>query len=375
MIILDERKSLVPLLESNGFGVFDFFENHTVMDMQSFASLELRRRHEFLLVDTQTVLNHPESMESFKSVLNTCLCAIFFHDHSNVLAQEWVKNQGGFLNKIIGEYSLPMPQLGWTILSNQIQFFWSLLDEQKKLQKHLAQFSSELDEVLQNAELEMVKAKKIHETLVPRRREEIKGVTFSTKYAAGDGGGGEFYDLIQTSSKIYQILLSGSSYLISSAVMGILEKHKNNVFDPFSFIKDSLAEIETISSSKKKRIPFHLVVLELDTATLEMKSLTESKADLYSQTNGLHLLERDMTYQLNKGEILVVFSPGFIFNWKEVYPNEELNTFLKLHETRSVNDLIDELFIRLKETSSDKFLKRDATLVIMEVNRHGIYKV
>src|SRR5690606_11849978 len=115
----------------------------------------------------------------------------FIHDHSNEKAQAWVTNEGAFLPKIIGEYSLPMSQLHWTILSNQLQFIWTLLEDQKKLQKHMVQFSLELDQVLQNAEVEMNKAKKINEVLVPRRKEEIKGITFSNKYLAGDGGGGE----------------------------------------------------------------------------------------------------------------------------------------------------------------------------------------
>ncbi len=375
MIILDERKFLTKELESKGFEVFDFYENHQVMDLKSFNALELKRRGEFLLVDTQTLLNHPEGQETFKSVMNTFLGAVFFHEHSNEKAQSWVQNEGAFLTKIIGEYSLPMPQLNWTILSNQMQFFWNLIEDQRKLQKHMAQFSVELDQVLQNAEVEMTKAKKIHEALVPRRNDEIKGVLFTNKYAAGDGGGGEFYDLLQTPSKVFQILVSSQSYLISSAILGILGQHREKDFNADAFLKDALSEIETINGAKKKKSAVDLMILELDLGTLNLKVHSDSKAELYSQMNGKLNLKKDQHYQLAKGEKVIVFSTGFLFNWSEGHSEKDLFNFLKNHQKASSNELMSEFFIQLKEGHKETFLQKDATVVMMEVNRHGIHKV
>jgi hypothetical protein len=374
MIILDERNYLYKELASKGFMVFDFFENTQILDMKAFTSLELKRRGDFLLVDTETILNHPEFQETFKVVLNTFMGTVFFHDHSNQRAQEWVKNEGAFLTKIIGEYSLPMPQLSWTILSNQLQFFWTLLEDQKKLQKHMVQFSLELDEVLQNTEEEMVRAKKIHELFVPRRSEEIKGVSFANKYAAGDGGGGEFYDLIQTPTKVYQIMVSSQSYLISSAILGIISQEKEKDFNPLTFIRDALVEVETINSAKKKKSQFDLLVLELDLVTLKLACLTDSKAEFYSQKGKLEI-NKESPYWIEKGEKVIVFSSGFIFNWNEERPDKNLSEFVKANQKLSLNELMSELFFQLKEVKTGNFLKKDATLVMMEVNRHGIHKV
>lgn len=375
MIILDERNFLSPELTSKGFEVFDFFENHTVMDMKSFLSLELKRRGEFLLVDTETLLKHPELQENFKTLLNTFLGAVFFHDHSNVKAQDWVKNEGSFLPKIIGEYSLPMAQLSWTILSNQLQFFWSLLEDQKKLQKHMVQFSIELDQVLQNAEAEMQKAKKINEVLVPRRKEEIKGITFSNKYLAGDGGGGEFYDLIQTPTKIYQILISSQSYLISSALLGILAANREKDFDPHTFLQDAKLEIETINGAKKKKSDVDLTILELDLSNLKLTTLTNSKVELCTQAGEKINLKKDFPHTLNRGEKVIVFSSGFLFNWREGNSGKDLHEFVNKHANGQVQEVLSELFYQLKEEVKKDFSKRDATVVMMEVNRHGIHKV
>lgn len=375
MIILDERNFLSHELTSKGFEVFDFFENHTVMDMKSFLSLELRRRGEFLLVDTETLLKHPDVHENFKSLMNTFLGAVFFHDHSNVKAQEWVQNEGAFLPKIIGEYSLPMAQMSWTILSNQLQFCWNLLEDQKKLQKHMVQFSLELDQVLQNAEAEMQKAKKINEVLVPRRKEDIKGITFSNKYLAGDGGGGEFYDLIQTSSKIYQVLISSQSYLISSALLGILAANREKDFDPQVFLKDAQVEIDTINGAKKKKSEVDLTILELDLTNLKLALLTSSKVELCTQDGEKIVIKKDSPHTLNRGEKVIVFSPGFLFNWREGNAEKNLYEFVKNHANGQVQEVLSELFYQLKEEVKKDFMKRDATVVMMEVNRHGMHKV
>lgn len=375
MIILDERNFLHKELQSKGFEVFDFYDNPQVLSLKAFNALELKRRGEFLLIDTQTLLNHPGELESFKSVMNTFMGAVFFHEQSNQKAQEWVKDEGAFLTKIIGEYSLPMPQLNWTILSNQLQFFWSLIEDQKKLQKHMAQFSLELDQVLQNAEFEMVRAKKVHDTLVPRRSEEIKGVHFSNKYAAGEGGGGEFYDLLPSTSKVHQILISSQSYLISSAILGLLGQYRGKEFNPQAFLKEVENEIETINNAKKKKSAVDLLILELDLGTLTLTALSESKSEIYSQVKGRLALKKDQSVQLAKDEKVIVFSTGFIFNWNEGHPERNISDFLKVEENKPSGELMSELFFQLKEGKESQFLKKDATVVMMEVSRHGIHKV
>jgi hypothetical protein len=375
MIILDEREFLEKELNQRGFEIFDFFQDRRVLSMESFVALDLKRRNEIVLVDTETILSHPQLQEQFKTLLNTFIGVIFFHEHKNSPGQNWVKNESSYLKKIIGEYCLPMPELSWNILSNQMQFFWTLIEDQKNLQKHLAQFSYELENVLQNAEEEMQKAKKIHDTLIPKRNEEIKGIAFSYKYLAGDGGGGEFYDLIQSNSKIFHIIFSGQSYLLSSAVMALLSTQKEKKFRPETFIKDVSQEAETINNSKKKKSEFDLLVTEIDPVTLTLKVHTQSNADLYSYSHGRLKLQKGDSYQLIKGEKLIVFSSGFIFNWGEGHPKDDLYDLLKKEEHLSSGELMSELFFQLKEGKEGQFLKKDATMLLMEVNRHGIHKV
>lgn len=375
MIILDEQKFLEKALLEKGFEIFDFFEAKKNMNLKEFCALPLERRADVLLVNTQTILNHPELIESFKSVMNTFLGVIFFYEQKNVQAQKWVQDQAAFMQKIVGEYALPMPDLNWTMLSNQLNFFWNLIQEQKSLQNHIMTFSQQLDQVLQTAETQMSKAKKIHHVLVPKRSEEIKGVQFLNKYASGDGGGGEFFDLYHSGNKVFQIIVSSSSYLVTSAIMGLLIKHKEKNFDPENFYKEAQIEIATIAQNKNKETFADLMLLELDLGTLGLKLWSKSKTELYSQMKGRLNLGPDQKVSLGKGEKIIVFSPGFIFNWNETHKKQSIETFLNGQHHLSLQDLLVELFFQLKQEKESDFLKKDATVVMMEVNRHGIHQV
>lgn len=371
MIIVDERDFIQKQLDEKGFGVFDFYEGHSLMNVETFCKLPLQRRAEILVVDTATLLKHPKSQESFKSIINTFLGVIFFHEHSNAEAQKWVEEQAAFLTKIVGEYSLPMPQLQWTMLSNQLQFFWTILQEQKDLQKKMAAFSQDLDQIMQNAEAQVARAKSIHETLIPKRNEEIKGVLFTSKYAAGDGGGGEFYDLVQTSQKVFQVFVSSQSYLVSSTLLGLLNKHKQKDFNPTAFLKDASGEIEVVNASKKKKAEVDVMVLELDLSQLILTAHGTGKVELYSLSNGQVSLGSG--YHLSRGEKLVVLSAGFMSNWKEVSKTPVGQT---LKENKlPLPELLNELFFQLKLDQASEFLKKDATVVMMEVKRHGMHQV
>lgn len=378
MLILDEREFLAKELEVQGFGIFDFYDGHQVMDLKTFCQQPLTRRAEVVLVDTQTVLNHPDLINQFQSVMNTYLGVIFFHGQQNQQAQTWVQDQAAFLKKIIGEYALPMPQLQWTMLSNQLQFLWTILEEQRALQRHLVKFSQELDQALQTAETEMLRAKKVHEILIPKRSDEIKGVSFLNKYAAGEGGGGEFYDLIQTPSKVYQVLISSQSYLISSSLIGVLNQYKQDNFVPESFLRDAKAEVETINSSKKKKSEVQVTVLELDLSHLSIKAsgfgTGQGTPELYSVKQGpLKISEEPI--RLSKGERILILSAGFVFNWKEGKIKNDLYSFVKDHHQLTQPELMTELFLQLKLVQETNFLTRDATVVMMEVNRHGIHQI
>lgn len=372
MVIVDERNYICPELENKGFSVFDFFETREVLDLTKFCALPLKRRAQVLLVDTETLLQHPQMQESFRAVINTFLGVVFFHEQKNQKAQEWVEREAAFLTKIVGEYALPMAQLQWTMLSNQLQFFWTILEEQRELQKKLARFSQDLDLLMQKAEVEMDRARRVHETLVPRRSEEIKGIAFQTKYATGDGAAGEFHDLIEGSQQTFYVLVSSESYLISGALMSILNAEKERGFEPKRFLGLAQDEAQTVNASKKKKAQVEISILEVDHSKMVLRLHGSELLGVFSSGKGRVSLAKE--YALGRGENLIVFSPGFLFNWKETHPKLELGEYLG-STSLTGPELMPELFFELKLDEEAGYMKRDATVMMMEVKRYGIHKV
>lgn len=374
MVIVDNRDFIKKALEDHQMNLYDFHDGHQTFSVEAFSHLTLTRRMDVLLIDTQSVLDNLKNFESCRPILNTFQGTYFFHEESNTAARKWVEEQASFLPKIIGEYALPMSEMGWTLLANQLQFFWTMLQEHKLLQKHIAGFSQELDQVLESAQIEMARAKKIHETLVPKRKEEIKGIQFFHKYASGEGGA-EFTDLLQTSGKAFQIIIASESYLISSTLMGLLNEHKTREFDPEKFLIDARADIEAVNSSKKKKARVDVLVLELDLSHLTLRAYGDHKAEFCSQLNGKVSLDVENEYKLSKGEKFIVFSPGFLFNWKENSQKQDIHSFVKSHQKLNQQELMTELFFSIRQDQEGQLLKKDATVVMMEVTRHGMHQV
>jgi hypothetical protein len=374
MIIIDERQFVTQQLENKGFHVFDFYDGHQVLSVQSFCELPLQKRADILLVDTRSVLKRPEAEGALFPLLNTFLGVVFFHQHDDQESQQWVEQQSAFLTKIVGECSLPMSDLRWSILGNQLQSFWNILQDQKSLQRHLAQFSLELDQVLKTAESEMTKARKIHEVLIPKRNEEVRGIQFFHKYHVGDGGGGEFYDMFHLDNQAFQVMISSQSYLISSALMGLLNKEKAS-FHAGQFLELAREEIATINGAKKKKSEVTVSVLVTDLSQLTMELHGSDKLELYSQGRGRLDLSEGSHHQLSKGEKIIVLSPGFIFNWKESQTKQAPADFINSHQGQNSQELLMELFFQLRKSDNLDVSRKDATAVVMEVNRHGIHKV
>ena len=371
MTLVDERNYITNEFNELGNDLVSFVENTKPLSLKAFCQQGPVRHQELLLVDTQTLLSQPDLIESFKIIMNTYLGVIFFHDEKNQEAQAWIENHSFFLNKIVGNYSFPMKDLDQSILRNQFMFFQQLVQDQKKLQLQMVNFSQELDKVLQNAELEMITAKKIHETLLPKRKEEVRGLKFLNKYSVGDSNGGEFFDLITVNHVVYQIFISSDSYLVSSALIGMINDYKSKGFSPDQFIKDAREEIATINSSKKKSCIGQIAVFEIDTNQLTMKFYGDS-SDAFSSMTG----EIDFTspYQLKKDESLVLMSPGFVSNWTELQIKPNIYEFLNSNKNMNQAELLTELFLQESIAKKDQSTK-DATVVMIEVNRHGIHQV
>ncbi len=347
-----------------------------------FYQAELKSKNDFLIVELEQLI---EMSDSVTAQLNTYLAVIVLVTQGpSSKADELVEK----CRKLIGVYHLPLVEREKSLFAHQLQLLATMVEEKKNLKQQMVKFSEEIDFLVQSAESEMLKAKRIHESVVPKRVEEFKGITLMSKYAVGSGSGSEYFDLIRGSHQSHLIIIHTSSYLASSSLMGIINKYKgeNSGLNFDLFMNEAEIELQAINANKKKPVRVEMFLMTIHNLDLSCSGYSYGSFDLISRKESKRLpsvesfrLENKaqayFEFQLSREEKVIVFSPGFIFNWKEQLPQVSLNDFAHRGLEGENGDLLVELFFQLKKKLKDDFLSKDATAIVMEVKRHAIQKV
>lgn len=389
MRIIDTQNRIIPAMQEHHLDVEDFFPHMKVSSPQEFLKSPLEGRSEVLLIDVPSMVGHQVN-DQLLAMINTHPAAVLFvPSPAKKEWEDWLTQLLALTDKVVSVHRLPMGATEWSLLRNQLLYFWRQGLDRQRFREQMVRFSQEMDELVRGAQLEMLKAKKIHEGVVPRRTEDLKAVQLTSKYAVGEGAGSEYFDVIRGQNFVHLVFLHTTSYLASSCLMGLLNKYKGGPMglDPQLFLQEAAFEIRGINANKKKPVDVQLMLLRLDQVSLKCEGHAFGAFELFSQEHGFRALpqlsgfdsqkmdEARFSFSLRRGEKVVVFSPGFIFNWNETRPAAERGPFIQANQNLSGSELLMELFFQLKKQSSGDFLAKDATAVMMEVNRHGIQQV
>lgn len=389
MRIIDLHNRLLPAMQQHQLDLEEFFPHLEVITPDAFMKSPLEGRSDALLIDVPS-MSQVAVNDDFLSLLNTHSAVIMFMP---ALVQkdweEWLQKVLALSDKVISVQTLSMGPSQWGLLRNQLLYFWRQRQERISFKEQMVRFSQEMDDLIRGAQSEMMKAKKIHEGVIPKRIEDLKAMQLLSKYAVGEGSGSEYFDVIRGQTQAHLIFVHTSSYLASSCLMGLLNKYKGGPagFDAQLFIQEAALEISAINANKKKQVDVQIMLLKIEQHTLQCEGFAFGTFELFSQENGLYALPRlngfdinrleesRFSFRLNRGEKVVVFSPGFIFNWNEAHTAVERGAFIESQKSLPGSELLMELFFQLKKESSGDFLAKDATAVMMEVHRHAIQQV
>lgn len=276
------------------------------------------------------------------------------------------------------------------VLNNKLETLSDLIKERQVLKSQLISINKELSSTMGNVEVELLRIKKVYEQKTPRRFNDIKGILAFSKYAAGENVGGEFFDIHVNQNKAFVVMSSTSSYLASSSVLQMFSSLKSmDVLTEeveLSFIEDIKDEVETINKSKKKNIEMHLFTAIIDLKKHQVqghmfgdfKVLSSNHANNFVKSApGLlegEISESSFSRDLARGERLMLCSPGLYKNWQNQTP-EFLIEELMLNKEIKPLDILDEVFYQLKKDSTSGFLSRDASAIILEVQKNAMVQV
>lgn len=370
MIVIDEKSQVIEKFKKLGLEFCHFFDHLKVESLQKFNKYPLGRRPEVVIVNVSSLLDHPIEKEDFKIQLNTYSGAIILceSESERVEALKMVSE----MPKILGIYGPSFTPEEAEVLGNLLSYFWSMTQEQRNFQQRMYQFSLEIEQLMATAEEDMMRARALHEKLLPKRTETIKGLHFYSKFATGSGRGVEFFDLIDTSTKSYQVYLSTSSYLISGTILSLLERHKQVGFDVKSFLEEANNDIATIQETKNTPLDVSLSVVAIDLNDLSMTF--HGKSDLKIIKDG-KITNSHERVSLVKGEKLIVLSAGYMKNLKQLALPFNIEKIYDQHRSLSPHELLNELIFKLKSSLEVDQDLSDMIAVMVEVNRHGIHQV
>ena len=283
------------------------------------------------------------------------------------------------------------PQSDADRVCQQLAMLEEGLKQTMVLKSQLLTINRELADTLGTVETELLRVKKAHEEGRPKRFQNIKGISALSKYAAGDSVGGEFFDLFKSQGKIFLMMSETSSYLASSSILQSFSDFKIagdlSVEKELALLSEIKEEAVQINSSKKKKalkVNILTAVIDLNTYTVKGHVFGEFKAlssghDKNFTGNKLDFLQSpfeqgSFTWELSRGERLLLLSPGFCKNWEEVSPDLMIETLMNNKKIKLL-DILDEIFFQLKKDAKSGFLAHDASAIMLEVQKNVMLKV
>ncbi|MBT3981069.1 MAG: hypothetical protein HOE90_06925 [Bacteriovoracaceae bacterium] len=296
-----------------------------------------------------------------------------------------------FSDKISGiPFSLNIIDFDWPpgLQKNVIK---NVIRSGKQLINSFQEIDDEISPLMTKLQKELFRVKKIHEYFLPKRFGNLKGLKIASKYNAGSSAGGEFFDSIKIGGKLLILMSSCQSYLTSSILLShfamlqdtskIDESHLTNfIQNLYSELKDS--GLDTFQDGHK----LSMVLLKIDLSKLSYESYTFGNFLITTHENVLTLgnhydfcpsfLEKSkMTGRLERGNRLIIVSPGFRKNCSDHIEGRQLYEYIYSLGSKAPTEIINELFFQLSKNREDSFFDFDSSGLIIEVEENVFIEV
>ena len=260
-----------------------------------------------------------------------------------------------------------------------------------EIEIELDRISSDLSEIVSTNLTDFQTIKKLHEKFVPLRTESAKGITFSSKYAAGERAGGEFFDIIKSDSDVLVILSSTSSYVGSSLVLGHFEKLRNSQkiekLSVDKFIVELSNEADSLGIGRGHSSPqIQILLLSFNLKTLQVwgymfgdcRVIGTRETTFFGNNYPLSptfMEKAQLSFTVSRGENICLLSPGFLRNAKFLKDSYDDTKKLKEALGQEPYKFLNELFFQIKKDISGDFLDFDASAMHIKVDENVLVQV
>jgi hypothetical protein len=252
----------------------------------------------------------------------------------------------------------------------------SVMDSQKVLLK-------KLNGVMQSVLGQLQRVKGLHEKVVPVRQESVRGLQINSRFCAGTSSGGEFFDFFKVGSSIWLFSINASSYITIGSFLSLIDNWKQNT----NLTKEHVLQVLESQKGDFTGIgDMSFFFARIDLNTYEMEAANIGTHELIGKDKIIvsrndqsypdNLTEvKEYSYKLDRGEQIVLLSPGFFKNTSEVIGNSNYYQFIKSNWSEA-SDMIQELTFQSKKKYNDlDFMPFDQTILTIGVDKNAIAKI
>jgi len=382
------RKMVIVENNTNLKSFFSFFEKYSF----PFIYLNKSQLSSLSKEDEYYLFIGPEDISLCLNEINQSIGAIIFYQSQ--------KGPNTAKEKLEKHNINPKIVLGFIDVSLGPELYEGFLVKQFEIEEvplggisryKLESLAKRLDENIQKNKLQLKHLKKLYDGLLPKRTQDIKGLTFKSRYAAGESSGGEFFDLIQKGQQIALFMSSSTSYVLSSLVLGHfgqLQSAKSLDFKAIEKIIEQLSHqthnFDVLSDGSGEKL--NMMICIIDLSSLQVKGINIGGTLCFSEGkfgltgNDLMLLpglymQAKFEGQLERGAKTYFISPGLRRNCHNRLGGKEIGDFLLDNNDKALEDTLTEVLFQLKTNSTGTFLKHDAVIIGIEVSEHAIVQV
>ena len=260
--------------------------------------------------------------------------------------------------------------------------FFSRLMELLITKNNLAS-PKKLDKFLEENLIWIEKLKEAYHHMVPLREDHFENIKIASKYIAGIGPGGEFFDILQKDGQILFFLSSTSTYADSSIILSHFEKLHRDKNLSGEFIEKYMSLFDKGNSNHdwNSLKEVQLFLMRIDCANFKAFGYnfggTEIVSDFKPLLLGNQSFPKSSNFQMAKFEIdiakrkkMVVISPGLKKNYRELLDEKILHEIILKSKEKSNEELAFEVFYMLQKDREDNFLEYDGSLLLLEIERN-----
>jgi hypothetical protein len=363
-----------------------YFNSSMTMKMDDFlkgkGNLSI---YKFLLIDIHSL--DGVDLKQFKKVVANYFGIAYFYSDPKRLPENLVDNI--LTDNVLGIFDLSLPQSFNSPMAKSISKFLNA-DTDLITPEDIQELGEEISQILTKVEKEMIRVKKIHSHIMPKRAHHFKNLIIESKFASGEAPGGEFFDVFESSNKTLIFLTSSNSYLTSTLTLSSFNNLKDGDLSLNSLEKALVsieADLKTLQETKNKKI----IKLEVLVGIMNLKSMEfegfnfGQNAAISSQKKSINTTNCSVSksefakakfhLKLERGESLAITSAGLKKNCQDVLDGQGYLEYICRGFTLHKNDLMNEVFFHLRKNVESEFLAYDATLVNLKVDSNSLVEV